>query len=104
MDSETVSKLPSENNTSREIKSEYFQTKPHSLNRGDGLGEEVTIQGDVYKIEVNDKGHPRLLRYNTKYRIWVSVEFMGNSVDLEKSVQNLLKGQYVRRVLESLKE
>jgi hypothetical protein len=88
----------------QESSQEYSATDNHSLNRGDGLGEEVTIKGDVYKVEVNDDGRPRLLRFNKKYKIWVSIEFLGESDGLEKLVQDHLKGQYIRRVLESLKE
>lgn len=83
---------------------EYSNANNHSLNRGDGLGEEVTIKGDVYKVEINDDGRPWLLRFNKRYKTWVRIEFMENSVDLEKSIQDLLKSQYVRRVLDSLKE
>jgi hypothetical protein len=98
-----MSSLPNTNIKQR--RPEAYSTFPsHSFNRGDGLGEEVTIKGEVYKVDVNEDGRPRLLRYNTKYKIWVNLEFMENSFDLEKSIQDLLKGQYIRRVLEGLKE
>jgi hypothetical protein len=61
------------------------------------------IERDVYQLEVEEDGRSRLLRFNKKYSIWVSIEFIGDSVSLEKSVQDHLKGQYIRRVLENLK-
>lgn len=62
---------------------------------------EITIQGDVYRFEECEGERLRLARFNKKYGIWITLEFIESAENPNEIIESYLKSSYLRRMLES---
>ncbi|MCR4435911.1 MAG: hypothetical protein QHH06_08980 [Clostridiales bacterium] len=61
--------------------------------------EELIIGGDRYKVQPDEKGNYSLIRFNSKYKMWVELKFAGLSEDIQTIITGALRKQYLERIL-----
>jgi hypothetical protein len=60
----------------------------------------IEFGGDKYNVVTDDNGKISIMRFNTKYKMWVKINFSDNpkDCDVDKYIIDILSKQYVENI------